>query len=77
MHPSEAAQYEREAHFNRESVEPLVKPSSLDEEIALERIAQLRQEESIRYGEDFQERRKRLARSLRKNGLDSKEIGRA
>jgi hypothetical protein len=77
VHPSELYQLEREAHLNRQTVEPTVKPSSLDEEIALERIDQLRYEESVRYGEDFAARRRRFVRRLHKDGLDSREIGRA
>lgn len=68
MHPSEMAQLLR----SHQTVEP----SSIEEEMAIMRIDQLRYEEDARTRETFRDRRSRFARRLARDGLDPREIGR-
>ncbi len=77
LHPSEQAQLIRAGVLNRNTGDPLVAPGSLEEELALERIDDLRREESRRMDESFDARRKRFARRLHQHGLDPRETGRA
>jgi len=69
MHPSEMAQLLRS--------QARVEPSSMDEELALMRIDQLRYEQDAATRETFKDRRSRFARRLARDGLDPREIGRA
>ena len=69
VHPSEQAQLLRSQRT--------VEPNSMDEELALMRIDQLRYEEDAATRETFTDRRTRFAKRLARDGLDPREVGRA